>query len=419
MHRHRQLVHRLVLAAVLVATGASSAVAQTGVAGSAGEWLTQYSSARTLGLGGAFVASADDALGTLWNPAGLPLLDQNQLRFETALLYEGTSINAVGLAVPGSRWPSVGVSVLSLGSGDFQRTDALNNPLGSFSEGETAYLLTLAKSFTPRLALGANVKVVKQTIEAFNGGGFGMDLGGIVSLTPALRVGLSAANLGGPRITLRDVAEPWPSLVRAGAALSVLGGRATLFGELDQSQGLGTQMRVGSEYHLFQGLTMRVGYDDTRATGGFSYQVSPRYDIDYGVADHPLGMTHRVGISYRFGGFYASSHADPEVFSPTGEHAVTRISLNARTKGTPESWALEIVDKSDRVVRRFGGEGAPSPHIEWDGKDETGLPLADGTYRYHLEVRDRQGRILESTVRALEISTSGPQGSVPVIPVQP
>ena len=49
MHRHRQLVHRLVLAAVRVATGASSAVAQTGVAGSAGEWLTQYSSARTLG----------------------------------------------------------------------------------------------------------------------------------------------------------------------------------------------------------------------------------------------------------------------------------------------------------------------------------------------------------------------------------
>jgi hypothetical protein len=419
MHRHLRLVRPLALSAALIATTALAAAAQTGAAGSPGEWLTQYSSARTLGLGGAFVASADDALGAIWNPAGLPLLDQNQVRFETALLYENTSINGVSLAVPGSRWPSFGVSVLSLGSSDFQRTDALNNPLGTFSEGETAYLLTLAKSVTSRVSLGANLKLVQQTVESFNGGGFGVDLGGIVSLTPTLRVGLSAANLGGPSITLRDVAETWPGLVRAGAALEVLDGRALLCGEIDQSQGLGTRLRAGTEYRVFQGFTMRVGYDDTRATGGMSYQISPRYDVDYGVADNPLGMTHRVGISYSFGGYYASSHADPDVFSPTGEHAVTRISLNARTKGAPERWTLEIVDKSDRVVRRFGGEGAPSPHIEWDGKDETGLPLADGAYRYHLEVRDHQGRILESTVRSLEISTSGPQGSVPVIPVQP
>ena len=35
-----------------------------------------------------------------------------------------------------------------------------------------------------------------------------------------------------------------------------------------------------------------------------------------------LGITQRVGIAYRFGGFYASSAADPAMFSPTGEHAV-------------------------------------------------------------------------------------------------
>src|SRR5690242_12228996 len=125
------------LAIVLLAAGAGPARAQTAGAGNPGEWLTQYSSARTLGLGGAFVASADDPLGALWNPAGLSLLDQNQLRFETATLFEGSSINGVSLAVPGSRWPSFGLSMLSLSSGDFERTNALNDPLGTFREGET------------------------------------------------------------------------------------------------------------------------------------------------------------------------------------------------------------------------------------------------------------------------------------------
>jgi hypothetical protein len=205
--------------------------------------------------------------------------------------------------------------------------------------------------------------------------------------------------------------------MRGGFALTVLDGRALVCGEIDQSQGLGTRLRAGTEYRVFQGMTMRIGYDDTRGTGGLSYRISPRYEVDYGVADHPLGMTHRFGISYRFGGFFASSSADPSVFSPTGEQAVTRISLNARTKGAPERWDLEILDKSDHVARHFGGQGQPPSHVEWDGKDETGLPLADGTYRYRLQVWDHQGRVLDSSVRALEISTGGPQGSVPVVPV--
>ncbi|HEY6865960.1 MAG TPA: hypothetical protein VI792_01815, partial [Candidatus Eisenbacteria bacterium] len=254
MNCHLRLVRMTGLAIALLVACARSGQAQTGGAGTPGEWLTQYSSARTLGLGGAFVASADDALGTLWNPAGLQMLDQNQLRFESALLYENTSINGVSLAVPGSRWPSIGVSMLSLSSGDFQRTDALNNSLGTFNEGETAYLFTLGKSLSPKFAIGANVKLVQQTVESFNGGGFGFDLGGILSLTPGLRIGASAMNLGGPSITLRDVAEPWPAQLRGGFALTVLGGRALLCGEVDQSSGLGTKFRAGTEYHVFQGL---------------------------------------------------------------------------------------------------------------------------------------------------------------------
>src|SRR5712692_5311775 len=101
-------------AALALTTAAANAQQETG--GLPGEWLSQYSSARTLGLGGAFVAAADDPLGVVWNPAGLSLMYQNELRFENARLFEDASINAVSFAVPGNRLPSFGVSMLTLRS---------------------------------------------------------------------------------------------------------------------------------------------------------------------------------------------------------------------------------------------------------------------------------------------------------------
>src|SRR5262245_48311131 len=191
------------LAVLLIAPRAQAQVAQD--AGAPGEWFNRYTTARTLGLGGAFVAVADDPLGVVWNPAGLSAMDQNELRFENAKLFEDTSINGIGLAVPGSRLPSFGVTVVSLGSGEFQRTNEMNDPLGTFKTGEIAYLVTASKAFSPRFAIGSNIKFVQQHVEDFNGTGFGMDVGGWYVVRPGMRLGASVANLGGPKVSLRAV----------------------------------------------------------------------------------------------------------------------------------------------------------------------------------------------------------------------
>jgi hypothetical protein len=406
----------LLAAALLLA--AASPVRADEAAGTPGEWLTQFTTARALGLGGAYVAAATDPLGALWNPAGLTLMDQDELCFENARLYEDTGINSLSLAVPGSRLPSFGVTMLALRSGDFQRTNELNDALGSFETGETAYLLTLAHGITPRLAVGANFKVVQQTVESSRGAGFGMDVGGIASVTRDLRVALAVANLGGPTITLRDAPETYATVVRGGLALSLFEGRGLVALQADHMKGLGTRLHAGTEYWILPTFGLRGGYSADGSSGGLSYRFAPRYQLDYAAADHPLGLTHRVGLSLRFGGFYASSQADPEAFSPTGERPVTRVALNARTKAESQQWALEIANKSETVVRRFGGRGKPPAHVEWDGKDETGLPLADGLYQYRLVVTDHDGRILTSPARAIEISTGGPEVRVPVVPTQ-
>ena len=417
MNRH--LPSWLAGALLGISLGAGTAVAQgtqdqTG--GAPGEWLSRYSNARSLGFGSANVAIADDPLGVMWNPAGLSFMNQNEVRFENAQLFGESSLNSVGFAVPGSRWPSFGVSMVSLSSGNFERTNDVNDPLGTFKEGETAWLLSASKAFSPRLAVGLNLKLVQQTVEAFSANGSGLDLGALYQVTPGLKLGASFMNVGGPTLQLRDVAESYPSQLRGGAALSMLQGRGLVALELDHADGLGTQFHAGAEYWILSAMALRMGWSPDGASGGFTYRLAPRYTIDYAAADHALGLQHRIGVSAHFGGFFASSTADPAVFSPTGEQAVTRISLNARTKAGPQLWTLEILNKSDEVVRRFGGQGQPPSHLEWDGKDENGLPLPDGYYRYSLVVKDAAGRVVSGAVHYIAISTGGPQGSVPMVP---
>jgi len=162
-------------------------------------------------------------------------------------------------------------------------------------------------------------------------------------------------------------------------------------------------------------LALRMGYNDSWFSGGASFDLANGMRFDYGMSNHLLGTVHRVGLSYGFGGFYASSKADPPVFSPIGAQSVTRFDLEARTKADAARWSFDIVDKSDQVVRRFSGAGKPPAHVMWDGKNESGMPLADGAYRYQLVVVDAEGRETVGRRQIVEITTAGPQGDVPIV----
>ena len=412
-NRHLSIAALLALGLALVSSGAW---AEEEIGGAPGDWLSKYSSARSVGMGGAFVAAADEPLGLIWNPACLTQMFQNTVHLETARLFEETSINAIGFATPERRvLPGFGLTIVSFGSGEFERTNELNDVLGTFNEGETAYILSASKSVARSVAVGASVKIIRQSIDEFQASGAGADVGILANILPSVTVGASLLNIGGPSLTLRETAEDYPAEFRGGFAARFLSGRGVVSTEIDYRSGYETRIHAGTEFWVHPVMGLRVGYCDSYVSGGASFVLTPGMRLDYGMADQELGMTHRVGISYRFGGFYASSQASPPVFSPLGTQPVTKFSLTARTKADASTWSLNIVDKSNQIVRRFSGKGSPPPHIMWDGKDETGLPLADGGYRYRLVVVDAEGRVTEGRERIVEIMTAGPQGDVPVI----
>jgi hypothetical protein len=419
MNRDGDFLRRALIAGFLgLAIGTATpedARTQESQGGLPGEWLSRYAGARTMGFGGGFVATADEPIGMLWNPAGLTRMFQNEVHFETARLFEDVSIHGLSFAMPARKFPSVGLTILSLSSGEFVQTNDLNEPQGTFRESGMAFIFSGSKAVSDRASVGANVRIVRQTIGDFDGAGVGGDIGALYELTRSLKLGASVLNLGGPDLTLRGTKESYPIEVRGGAALEVLSGHGLISLELDHRQNGGTSPHVGAEWWVHPSMALRMGYYESYPAGGFSYQFLPDVRFDYAASDHELGVTHRVGISYKFGGFFASSQADPPAFSPIGENSVTRFDLKAHTKASAESWSLEIVDKSKRVVRRFSGRSAPPSHVMWDGKDESGMPLPDGAYRYQLVVVDTEGRTITGHDRIVEITTSGPQGSVPVV----
>jgi len=406
----------LALGLCIVAAAAAGVNAQDENGGAPGDWLSNYSTARTIGVGGAFVSVADEPIGALWNPAALTQVFQNVIFVETARLFEETTMNSLSFGTPERRiLPGFGLTVISLNSGTFEKTNELNDIVGDFKEGETAFLLSASKSVTRRFAIGANLKLVRQSMDEFSASGAGMDLGVLFHALPSVTIGVSALNLGGPGLTLRETEETYPADMRGGITFRFLSGRAMLTTEVSSRQDYGTGFHAGTEFWAHPMLALRAGYNDSWFSAGASFAFHNGVRVDYGMSDHLLGATHRIGLSYGFGGFYASSQAEPPVFSPIGAQSVTRFDLEARTKADAVVWSLEIVDKSDQVVRRFSGAGLPPAHVMWDGKNETGMPLADGLYTYQLVVTDAEGRTTAGRKRTVEILTSGPQGDVPIV----
>jgi hypothetical protein len=388
-------------------------VAESESHGLPGDWLSRYASPRGVGLGGATVAVADEPIGALWNPASLSWLRQNQLQVGSVQLFDDTSINGLGFVRPSSTIPSFGLNLLNLKSGEFERTNDMNESLGTFSEGDLVMALTASQALTPRWSAGVNLKLARQSVEDFSGNGMGFDLGIMGELADGLRIGASALNIGGPKITLREKEEAYAPEFRGGLALSLLEGRSLTAVELMHRDGPGTQPKAGTEFWV-QSLVLRVGYYLDNIAAGFGYRFRNGMQFDYGMADHELGVNHRFGLSFRFGGYYADSRANPEIFSPTGQQPVTKFLLTSQTKADAKDWQLTIRDKSGEIVRSFAGQGSPPAHIIWDGKGETGLPMPDGSYRYRLRVTDFEGRVMEGLERTVEISTGGPSGSIGV-----
>jgi len=267
-----------------------------------GEYLLSYSgSGRGIALGFAQVALSGQT-GLLYsNPASLSGLWSQEASFSITPLFEQSQFISAGYGYPFNDKYTAGVQLLRLTSGDAEKTNALGETIGSFSDQETAILICCASKLTPELRWGVTAKVVSQEIDTFSGKGIGLDGGVIYRLSPEQVWALSLMNL----VPARIGEDSFPFAPRLGfwhgMFRNKLGWTADFL--LMNLGGPGNQpgrWYTGLEYRQPEWLFWRIGVNQKQVAAGFGISTR-QIDFDYAIAYHPLGLLHTITLNIRYG----------------------------------------------------------------------------------------------------------------------
>lgn len=135
--------------------------------------------ARAVGMGGTFVAVANDASALYWNPAGIVEFRSNQLFFSHINWLVDIKHDFVGYVHHIDGTNSIGVSVTTLYTDDMMETTEYQ-PFGTgnyFSFGDVALGVTYGRKMTDRFSFGLTLKYFEETLAEFKMSGLLVDIG--------------------------------------------------------------------------------------------------------------------------------------------------------------------------------------------------------------------------------------------------
>ena len=322
----------------------------------AAEFLSHGVGARALGMGSAFVAIADDATATYWNPAGLTEVKKHSfsaMYADTFSTGDGSwlsrglvSYNFLNYVYQIEDIGSIGLSWIRLGVDDIPRTTFIdlnnNGVLGDFqdkngngvkddgelyidkpeiaeyfSNTDNALLVSYARKVHTMVSVGGNLKLLNQAIFENSGTGFGIDIGVIAEPYKGLRVGAMLLDATGTQIRWDTPETPTFTRTRRfrfGTAYHFtvprLGkGAVGVDFETDQadlqanSDGGGIIARVGAEYWLFNTVALRGGWNGHGLSAGTGLRLKVStisFLINYAFNTHTLGGSQRISVSGEF-----------------------------------------------------------------------------------------------------------------------
>lgn len=272
-----------------------------GTAGAPGEYLMRWSGgARGAALGLAQTALSGQQNLFYANPASLADLWWQEGSFSFAPMFGQGQFATVGYAVPFGKRYAFGAGVVRMGSGDAEKTNQLGESMGSFSNQETALIITYAAKITDKIHVGANGKVLTQEMDTLSEKGMGADAGIIYYFAPAHRWAASLINviepqLGTDRVLLTPRFGTFHELFLKGLFCSfdvVLNNSSTASSSSNWYGGL--------EYQWPAWFRWRLGANEKQGSAGFGI-ATRQFDIDYALIAHPLDVVHMLTLNIRYG----------------------------------------------------------------------------------------------------------------------
>jgi len=319
------------------------------------EFLSAGVGARALGMGSAFVSVADDATAAYWNPAGLTKVSANAFSAMYSDLFQTNSggflnsglvkysfanyIHRLNFGVVGVSWIRLGVDDIPRTSfvdtngngflGDFQDKNGngvkdpgeiyIDRPVIAeyFNNTDDAILVSYANNIIPKVSLGGNFKLIRQSIYLNRANGWGIDLGLMIEPVKNARIGFLMQDAVGTRVKwntpTRSTFTRHPSFKVGSSYTLDLPVICTTFsidadnlqGDLEKNSGDGSSINLhyGLEFRIFSILALRVGYEKEKITAGagFGLKISQiRVSADYAFTSHELGDSQRISISGEF-----------------------------------------------------------------------------------------------------------------------
>ena len=314
--------------------------------------------ARALGMGGAYVAHADDVTAGYWNAAGLDGLAYPEGAYMHTERFGGlVAFDYGAVAWPLSGRSTLAVSFVRSGVDDIASTLRAFNPetglpypdaedqIEFFSAADNALYVSFARRMNENLTAGASIKAVRRGIGDFaSAWGYSLDLGA------QMRVG--RFQIGANLQDVTTMVQSWSvdeaqfaefeqtfgeeapvglteivlPVARLGAATNVALSEdigVTLATDLDlgfdgqsanvlDAGGVSFWPRVGTELDYKGLIAFRAGISDVTTSERFGTQITPsvgmglnvgRFNVDYGFGDfaglqNDLGVSHRVSLRY-------------------------------------------------------------------------------------------------------------------------
>jgi hypothetical protein len=275
-----------------------ASAAQSG--GQAGAYLRIGAGVRALGMGGAFVAVANDVTANYWNPAGLGRIAEPQFIGMYSLLALDRRYNYVAATYPFRAAGTVSLGWINYSVVNAEARDATGALTGDFANGENAFLISYGKTLSHAVALGGTIKLLSHELAGRSASGVGYDLGVWFKPRGFLAFGASLQNLQ-TRIYWDDRAktkETFPQMKRLGVEVKPLS-----FVTLGVDHEIGVRQNgkwhAGGEFDLGHKLVLRAGSNAGALGIGVSLQPPISRQtmiIEYGLSQDPIGP----GFAHQF-----------------------------------------------------------------------------------------------------------------------
>jgi len=296
-------------------------------AGSAGTtsftFLKQIVPARPLGMGGAFVAVADDASTIYYNPAGLANIDKMEISATYFKSFIDTRYSCLNYMQPidydgifGKGITSLGLSMIAFNGGKMDV--ALTNEDGTFKDNYTLTAeedLALTLSYGELLGnfssgmhyLGVNLSTIRSTlVEQYNAETWSSDIGWLYcSRQDNFHLGFSIRNLG-PKVSYIEASESLPKTRMLGGMYKFRLNNWDIMGVLDVVKAIDSDQYYnwGFEIKPLKAIAFRFGgyngsYNLGPLTTGFSV-LTKSYQMDYAfISGHDIGEQHRITFTIK------------------------------------------------------------------------------------------------------------------------